>query len=133
MEERIRFGKPIFPEILTEDTRGVSLEDNHDSVHVDLKKVENIENADSMEVAESVHEYLTMNKVENIEKGEFHMKFKSKVKSRGRPKGSSRVKYCSKKKRGFTMISKNRESTKDGTDTVMVKIIKIVRRLTGKF
>ena len=136
-KERIQFVKAIFLETQIEDTSGVSLKDTNDSIHLDLNnvdyitktdileddtgsvqvdsnKVENVENAGSLDDNESVH--VKFNKAENIEKGEFYMKFKSKVRSRGRPKGSSRVRYGSKKKKGVMKISKNIESTNNETD-----------------
>ena len=126
VEERIRFGKAIFPETQTKDTSSVSLEetyyyvqldlnnvhyitktdileDDTGSVQVDSNKVEIFENAGSMDDNEPDH--VKFNKAENIEKGEFYMKFKSKVRSRGRPKGSSRVRYGSKKKQALHDIT----------------------------
>ena len=82
VEERIRFGRPIFQ--MKEDVPCDNLIDKYQSSNANL------------------------NLIEKSEKGEFHMKFKSKVKSRGRPKGKSKVRYYGyKEKRVIKETSKN--------------------------
>ena len=92
VEERIRFGCPIFQ--LKEDVPCIDLSDNkNQSCNVDL------------------------NSGEKIKKGEFHMKFKSKVKSRGRPKGKSKLSYFGfKERRVMKETSQNFKSAKSAND-----------------
>ena len=49
VEERIRFGKAIFPETQTKDTSGVSLEDTYYYVQLDLNNVHYITKTDILE------------------------------------------------------------------------------------
>ena len=49
VEERIRFGKAIFPETQTKDTSGVSLEDTNDYVQLDLNNIHYITKTDILE------------------------------------------------------------------------------------
>ena len=82
----------------------------------------NVDNAGSLDDNETVHE--KFNKAENIEKREFYLKSKSKVRSKGgRPKDSSRVRYGSKQKNGVMKISKNIDSTNNETRTNMAQIV----------